>query len=140
MSVLGEAILLRIEWLASRGPRPKRPVPAPASLPDDGPLGASVRSSQNEARRAARAARVTPLEELFWAGVEKTETCWVWAGELHESGYGRARWLGRRMQAHRIAWALSRGDLPDGRRIAHTCGNRACVRPDHLVDSAQRRN
>lgn len=135
MSTVRDAIVAQIERLAARGLRPRLRPPTPFRAADVSPRESSVKAAQDEARRAERAARLVPLGEIFWAGVEKTETCWVWAGELHESGYGRVRWMGKRMQAHRVAWALSHGgELPADKRIGQICGNRACVQPDHLFD------
>jgi hypothetical protein len=36
------------------------------------------------------------------------------------------------MAAHRIAWILSHGPIPDGMYICHHCDTKACVRPSHL--------
>lgn len=34
--------------------------------------------------------------------------------------------------AHRFAWELAHGPVPDGAEVVHTCGTLRCVRPDHL--------
>lgn len=34
--------------------------------------------------------------------------------------------------AHRAAWTLYNGEIPQGMVVDHMCFNRACVRPDHL--------
>jgi hypothetical protein len=42
------------------------------------------------------------------------------------------RYAGRVRQAHRFAWELLRGAIPDGLTLDHLCRNRRCVNPDHL--------
>jgi hypothetical protein len=73
-----------------------------------------------------------PLVERFWGHVSKGDGCWVWTGECR-GGYGRFRTVGRAsVRAHRYAWALVNGPIPDGALVLHRCDNRPCVRPEHL--------
>lgn len=85
----------------------------------------------------------------FWSKVEKSEGCWFWTGRLTPKGYGTFS-FGRkpnahRTQAHRLAYELVAGPIPQDLHIDHTChtkdlscvgGNscrhRSCVRPSHL--------
>jgi hypothetical protein len=72
----------------------------------------------------------------FWSRVIKSDQCWLWTGRPHRdgpSGYGRIRARGKTMKAHRFAYILACGDIPDGILVRHTCDNPICVRPDHLV-------
>ena len=39
----------------------------------------------------------------------------------------------RRVQVSRVAWCAVTGDYPLGTTCTHTCGNRQCVRPSHMV-------
>lgn len=36
------------------------------------------------------------------------------------------------LKAHRVAWELANGPIPDGLLVCHRCDNRKCVRVDHL--------
>jgi len=70
----------------------------------------------------------------FWAKAQKTETCWLWAGSISRpDGYGMYHMgsAGYRV-AHRIAYKLAVGPIPDGMIIMHLCDNPPCVNPDHL--------
>lgn len=84
----------------------------------------------------ARVATMT-AEERFWPHVEKTASCWTWkgAGRTLARGYGRFQpVLGSRklVQAHRFAYELMRGPIPDGLQLDHLCRNHFCVNPAHL--------
>lgn len=75
--------------------------------------------------------RATAIED-FWSRVDKTGECWVWLGCYNGAGYGAVRWNGKTDRAHRVAWAITNGPIPEGQLILHRCDNRPCVRPDHL--------
>ena len=74
----------------------------------------------------------------FWSKVRKTSGCWLWTGATNADGYGTFhvdRFNGRQRvaYAHRIAYSLLRGPVPDGLELDHAvCGTRRCVNPDHL--------
>jgi len=59
--------------------------------------------------------------------------CHVWTGARNLDGYGllRVEGITTRM-AHRIAYLVSVGPIPEGRVIDHLCRNRACVNVDHM--------
>jgi hypothetical protein len=72
-------------------------------------------------------------EERFWERVDKTNGCWNWTAHLDASGYGRFSWKkGEEITASRVAWRLTKGDIPAGLSVLHHCDNRKCCRPDHL--------
>jgi hypothetical protein len=74
-----------------------------------------------------------PRAEKFWSHVTKTKSCWTFA-PVGPTGYGRFS-LGRergRVAAHRYAYELVIGPIPEGLVIDHLCRNHACVNPSHL--------
>lgn len=78
-----------------------------------------------------------PLSERFWAKVDRGDGCWEWQGARRKPwNYGvvqTGRWGASCVQrAHRVAWALTYGPIPDGLWVLHRCDNPPCVRPDHL--------
>lgn len=62
-----------------------------------------------------------------------TVDCEEWTGAFAGSGYG-TRWVAGRghVSAHRYAWELAHGPIPDGLFVLHHCDNKRCVRVEHL--------
>ena len=73
--------------------------------------------------------------DKFWSNVipEPNSGCWIWLGSLNDAGYGRHRCRSLKTHhAHRTAYVLIRGAIPDGMTLDHLCRVRCCVNPDHL--------
>lgn len=71
-------------------------------------------------------------EKVRLAGTEDDDCCWLWTAFTNPSGYGMIR-NGRMMAlAHRVAWALANGPIPDGKHVLHRCDVPRCVNPSHL--------
>lgn len=79
------------------------------------------------------------LEQRFWSRVDRRGPgeCWPWTGLLSDQGYGRisaGRDLGGPMvwKAHRVAYTLLVGPIPQGLTIDHLCRRRDCQNPAHM--------
>lgn len=75
----------------------------------------------------------------FHAKYQKTPSCWLWTAGKFRNGYGmfcvehRYRQPQINTQAHRVAYVLAKGDIPQGMVVMHSCDVCACVNPDHLT-------
>lgn len=76
--------------------------------------------------------------KLFWSKVRKTDKCWFWDGARQHDPrhpnhrYGRFLVNGSNKRAHRIAWLLIHGYIPNGKLVLHSCDVPPCVNPAHL--------
>lgn len=60
--------------------------------------------------------------------------CWIWLLTKHpRTGRGMEKRNGKSGYAHRWAYQDAKGEIPTGRLVVPTCGNRLCVNPEHLV-------
>lgn len=66
--------------------------------------------------------------------MRKTNYCWVWTANKYKDGYGQFKLSnGTPAQAHRIAYMMLVGPIPDELVIDHVvCHNPPCVNPAHL--------
>jgi hypothetical protein len=67
---------------------------------------------------------------------EPNSGCWLWIGKISNRGYG----CFDNHMAHRFAYELFVGPIPDGLVVDHQCNNSACVNPDHLKAMTQSAN
>lgn len=69
----------------------------------------------------------------IFARIEQSESgCWLYTGGISSSGYGVLSVKGRSAHAHRVAYEIRCGAIPDGQCVLHRCDVRRCINPDHL--------
>ena len=58
--------------------------------------------------------------------------CWMWTAGVRSNGYG-AYWYGGRVEgAHRAAWLMFVGPIPEDQMVVQFCMQKLCCNPDHL--------
>lgn len=73
--------------------------------------------------------------------VERSEQgCWMWVGAMRPNGYGNFNLGNKTTGAHRAAWILANGPIPDGLQVLHRCDVPSCVNPSHLFLGTQEDN
>lgn len=80
---------------------------------------------------------LTPSElDRFWSKVNRTnnpDDCWIWTASLTKKGYGNFNLRRLKIQlAHRAAYLIANGELPNNLLVCHTCDNPPCCNPNHL--------
>lgn len=78
--------------------------------------------------------------QLLWDLVDRTGDCWLWTGSANEDGYGSVRVGPTSILAHRAAYLLRHGIIPDGLCVCHSCDTPPCCNPSHLFLDSHRGN
>jgi hypothetical protein len=88
--------------------------------------------------------RRRPIDEKLWPYLKITDSgCWEWQRARDWDGYGVVSWNNeglRDYRAHRVAWILTFGEIPDGMLVCHKCDNPPCCNPMHLFCGTHKDN
>jgi len=76
----------------------------------------------------------------FWSKVYKTNSCWEWLACKDKDGYGHFKLKNKNIAAHRVAYELINGKIPEELEIDHLCHNRKCVNPNHMETVTHKTN
>lgn len=79
-------------------------------------------------------ARLTDRTLLTPAG------CMEWQGAISPNGYGCISWERKTASTHRLAYKLAKGPIPPGMLVRHTCDNKKCINPEHLILGSNQEN
>lgn len=74
-------------------------------------------------------------EADFWRKVDRSKgpnECWPWLG-FRAKNEGRFSLKGKLIAAHIAAYRYAVGSLPKGTNISHSCNDRYCCNPAHLI-------
>jgi hypothetical protein len=63
---------------------------------------------------------------------ESESGCLEWTGATNGGGYGYVSWARGEKMAHRIAWILEHGEIPDDYFVCHRCDNPRCCNVGHM--------
>lgn len=63
---------------------------------------------------------------------KQADGCWLWTGTVLGSGYGQFRVGMGHVRAHRFAYELLVGPIPEALTLDHLCRVTSCVNPLHL--------
>jgi len=138
--------------LTARNPDNDVVVPAAPPTPPRAPSGlrasdlAGTGGVDNGPVNSEPAADLT-VEQRFLRDQEAAAAFWVrikergthrryWTGPRDQKAYGRVRWKGLELKAHRVVWTAEVGPLPDPDKwtLDHRCPeqiDKACCSPEH---------
>lgn len=79
------------------------------------------------------------LQRKILSNIKKDDHCgcWLWTGQISNSGYGKMMIKDNDQQPHmesadHVSFTAFIGPVPQGMLTRQTCHNRLCVNPQHL--------
>lgn len=80
--------------------------------------------------------------DRFWSkvAVGDRNACWPWLAAVNMYGYGVFRLADKQVKAHRLAWILTNGEIPESLVVCHRCDNPPCCNPHHHFLGTKKEN
>lgn len=78
-------------------------------------------------------ATIDKFKKSFYAKGIKFGDCFLWNGYVSKIGYGSVSFLGKPSCVHRISYLLTHGEILKEYVVRHTCHNKTCFNPEHLI-------
>lgn len=80
-------------------------------------------------------------DTFLWSRYDKVGNCWIWNGPIKRNkkyiydvrGQLYLPRVRKSLWVHRLAYELTKGEIPKGMLIRHTCDNTLCINPKHLL-------
>lgn len=128
-------------------PAPKIHTVFGKSLSDPGltfrnPMTADIQISKIQIDRfLSKMDKNGPIPDQSQPHYQGLDQCWIWKAGKDGKGYGAFKIGKKQYLAHRIAWYLANGPIPESAPcILHKCDNPQCVNPSHLKTGTQKEN
>jgi len=71
---------------------------------------------------------------------ENEDNCWIWQGCKFTNTYGQILYSTKSYNAHMMSYITFNGLIPHDKVVRHTCDNKLCVNPKHLILGTQSDN
>lgn len=79
------------------------------------------------------------IKEMLKA-IPDGDACLEWPRSRTKQGYGKVYADGKHRRVHCVAYELTKGPIPSGIKVCHTCDNPPCFRPSHLFLGSAKQN
>ena len=68
----------------------------------------------------------------YRAEARSKRPCRIWKPRAKKDGTGQFWFQGKNLIVHRVAWMVTYGHIPEGKKVIRTCGYKRCLEPEHL--------